>query len=60
MLVSGLDPKSGVLTQHYDEIIAEFRKPVDEEAMFAAVIADLTLQDTTRLVDSVALLRYLS
>lgn len=60
VLVSGLDPKSGVLTQHYDEIIAEFRKPVDEEAMFAAVIADLTLQDTTRLVDSVALLRYLS
>ena len=51
LLVSGLDPDSTVLADHYDEIMAEFRRP-DPQPVPEALLDRLTVLPPHRLLES--------
>ena len=49
VLVRGLDPNSGVLADHENEIIDRFRDPADERGLFDRFLSSLEPIDTRRL-----------
>ena len=51
LLVLGLDPQSGVLREHYDEIVAEYVYP-DPQRVPEAVLRRETASDPTSIADS--------
>ncbi|MGP0070895.1 MAG: class I SAM-dependent methyltransferase [Bryobacteraceae bacterium] len=54
VLVRRLDPDSRVLADHYDEIVAEFRTPADESALFAKMRSRLEIKDTAKLAETLS------
>jgi hypothetical protein len=49
VVIRGVDPDSRALAEHHDEIIAEFRNPTDEFALYTEVRSSLEIRDTARL-----------
>jgi hypothetical protein len=50
VVIRGLDPASTVLSDHYEQIIAEFQHPADEVGLFCHFLPNLRISDTESLV----------